>query len=61
MVQPARVRTLGDKPFFLGQLSREDLKQIEILVDYRIKTLCDEEYERIKAAWKGPRLVSRNP
>ena len=58
MTQAApRQRTLGDKLFFLGQLSREDLIKIEELVDYRTKILVQEEYDRMKAASKGLKLV----
>lgn len=55
MAQAARVRTLGDKLFFLRQLCEEDVRDIEVLTDYRIKVRCEEEYDRIRAASKPRR------
>lgn len=52
MSQVGRTRTLGDKLQFLAALSHEEIRQIEILVDYRIKILGQEEYDRIRAASK---------
>lgn len=52
-------RTLGDKLYFLRQLSEDDLRAIEQLVDYRIEVRCAEEFARIKTASKTLKFSAR--
>jgi hypothetical protein len=49
-----RRATLGDDLYFLRHLCEQDVRDIHVIVKYKIRQRCEEEYARIRAASKVP-------